>query len=96
MSNSDIKSSNNNIGYSPISSYITWSSDNFDAESSKLLLPYKELIEKYGQKITKDYQSDSGFSMSIEGPVYNEPMQKAGENLFEDIKSQGLCKSVNR
>lgn len=66
------------------------------AESSKLLLPYKELIEKYGQKITKDYQSDSGFSMSIEGPVYNEPMQKAGENLFEDIKSQGLCKSVNR
>ena len=65
-------------------------------ESSKFLQPYKELIEKYGQKITKDYQSDSGFSMSIEGPVYNEPMQKAGENLFEDIKSQGLCKSVNR
>ena len=65
-------------------------------ESSKFLLPYKELIEKYGQKIIKDYQSDSGFSMSIEGPVYNEQTQKAGENLFEDIKSQGLCKSVNR
>ncbi len=67
-----------------------------NAESSKLLLPYKELIEKYGQKITKDYQSDSGFSMSIEGPVYNEQTQKAGEKLFSSIKSQGLCKNIKR
>lgn len=60
-------------------------------ERSKLLLPYKELIEKYGRKITKEHQSDSGFSISIEGPVYNEQTQKAGKSLFNSIKSQGFC-----
>lgn len=60
-------------------------------ERSKLLLPYKELIEKYGRKITKEHQADSGFSISIEGPVYNEQTQKAGKSLFNSIKSQGFC-----
>lgn len=60
-------------------------------ERSKLLLPYKELIEKYGRKITKEHQADFGFSISIEGPVYNEQTQKAGKSLFNSIKSQGFC-----